>query len=125
MVVRLSGWDRATNWRRTVEFQLEAVATVGLEQRRVLEELIDHRAVGIGTHDGARRPNRRRVGTMLGRGVDGKQFWAVPSGRASQPVLVLDQTHGEFDRVVLMVHDPAAVAAEIERTLGGDDAGRT
>jgi hypothetical protein len=106
------------NWRRNVGFDLDTVTTVGVQERASLEGSIDHRALGWGTHNGAKRPNRRRVGTMLGRGVVGKQFWAVAASRETDPLLVLDLHDGEFRRAVMMVKDPGATAAEIRRTLG-------
>lgn len=115
--VRLTVWDRAMNWRGKVEFDVRDVTTVGVEEREALEALIDHRAMGWGTHNGAKRSNRRRVGTMLGRGVAGKQFWAVAASHRTAHLLVLDLRNGEFARAVLMAEDPQAIAAEIRRGL--------
>ena len=70
----------------------------------------DHRVAGTGAHDGGTRPNRRRVGTMLGRDVVGKQFWAVPSGEQDQQLLVLDLHEGEFSRAVVATDAPPEIA---------------
>ena len=113
--VTLSGWDRAMNWRRSVAVEPSAVSEARVEQRSALECLIDHRASGCGTHNGGKRPNRRRVGTMLGRDVAGKQFWAVPAGEESARLLVLEMREGDFKRFVLAVDDPEAAAATISR----------
>lgn len=53
------------NWRRRVEFDLATVMRATVVQRAALEDLIDHRALGCGSHNGRKRPNRRRLGTML------------------------------------------------------------
>jgi hypothetical protein len=47
--------------------------------------------------------NWRRVGTMLGRTVIGKQFWAVPAGPQDEQLLVFDFDSLEFSRAVLSV----------------------
>ena len=115
MSVELTGWDSVANLRRRVEVDVRQIRSVRVESRADLEALIDHRALGIGTHMGEKRPNRRRVGTMQGRGLPGKQFWAVPSGRGSRFLLVVDlSADAEFQRVVIAVDDPEAVAAAIE-----------
>lgn len=105
------------NWRRNLEFDLDIVTTVGVEERTSLEDSIDHRALGCGTHNGTKRPNRRRVGTMLGREVDGKQFWAVAASRGTVSLLVLSLRDSDFKRAVLMVEDPNTTATEIRQTL--------
>ena len=117
VTVALNGLDRVMNWRRSVQFDLEDVVKVSVVERSSLEELIQHRALGWGTHNGEKRPNRRRVGTMLGRDVAGKQFWAVPAGEASTRLLVLDMSTGNFTRAVLEVDDPESDAATIEQHL--------
>lgn len=116
--VRLTGWDRAMNWRGSIVFDLSAVTRAAVEDRASLEALIDHRSMGCGTHNGAKRPNQRRIGTMLGRGVTGNQFWAVPAGGGTDPLLVLELHDHEFVRAVLAANDPQTVAADIERALG-------
>ena len=113
ITVTLSGWDRLANLRRGLDIALSAVSTVCVEDRSSLERLIDHRVIGFGTHIGEKRPNRRRVGTMLGRSVRGKQFWVVPAGDASSPLLVVELATGDFSRLVAEVEDPY----EAERTL--------
>lgn len=116
VVVTMTGWDRAMNWRRHVAVESSAVLDARVEQRSTLERRIDHRASGLGTHNGEKRPNRRRVGTMLGRDVAGKQFWAVPAGDESTRLLVVEVRDGRFKRLVLAVDDPVAAAAEIRRS---------
>jgi hypothetical protein len=115
MIVELSGWDSVANLRRRVEVDVAQIVCVGVERRADLEALIDHRALGVGTHSGEKRPDRRRVGTMQGRGVPGKQFWAVPSGDGSRALLVVDlPADHDVRRLVLAVDDPDDVAAAIE-----------
>lgn len=104
------------NWRRSVLFDMRDVLTVEADERQALEALVDHRELGCGTHNGAKRPNRRRVGTMLGRGLAGKQFWAVTASHPNATLLVLGLRNGEFVRAVLMVEDPQAIVAEVKRT---------
>lgn len=103
--VVLTGWDRLYNWRRTVEIDRAHVAKAAVVQRQELESRIDHRQLGVGTHAGARYPGRRRVGTMLGRGVVGKQFWAAARSGPELPLLALDLIDHEFVRAVLAVGD--------------------
>lgn len=52
---------------------------------------------------------------MLGRGVCGKQFWAVPAGSSVAGLLGLDLRDHEFARVVLDVGDADATRAAITR----------
>lgn len=111
--VRLSGWDRLVNGRRSVEVDRNEVAVAQVARRADLERLVDHRALGCGTHDGAKRPGRRRIGTMLGRGVEGTQFWATGASEADVELLVLDLHAHEFSRLVLAVDDPQRVAAAL------------
>jgi hypothetical protein len=109
--VGISGWDRVVTWRRVLTVDLATVCSAFIESRGVLEAHIDHRVAGFGTHDGAGRPGRRRVGTMLGSGVQGPQFWAVSAGPSTMRLLVLDLQSGPFTRVVL--HVDADVAASV------------
>ncbi len=51
------------------------------------------------------------MGTHLGRGVLGKQFWATARGAPELPLLVLDLVDHEFARAVLEVSDPEVIAA--------------
>ena len=99
--IGLSGWDRLMTWRRALHIDLSTVRSASVEERALLEAGVDHRSAGTGTHDGRRRPGRRRVGSMLGRGVQGSQFWAVSSGPPTARLLVLDLQSGPFARVVL------------------------
>lgn len=115
MIVELTGWDRVANVRRRIEVDLADTRAVTVQQRADVERLVDHRALGVGTHDGARRPNRRRVGTMMGRSVTGKQFWAVPASDGSHPLVVLDLAAGDFQRIVVAVDNPTEVAAALQR----------
>jgi hypothetical protein len=117
ITVRLKGWDRAMNGRRAVEFARGDVAAVDVVDRANLEAAITHRALGCGTHNGAKRPGGRRIGTMLGHGFGGKQFWAVPSTTGGSPLLVINMNDGEFQRAVLFVDNPERVAAALKRTL--------
>ena len=115
VIVELTGWDMVANMRRRVEVDVTQILDVSVKRRADVEELIDHRMLGVGMHMGKKRPNRRRVGTMLGRGVSGKQFWAVPSSDGSRSLLVVDlSTNNGFQRVVLAVADPADFAAAID-----------
>lgn len=113
LTVRLTGWDRAMNWRQHVTFPLSRVAAVRVEARSALEPSVQHRERGCGTHNGAKRPNKRRVGTMVGRGIAGKQFWAVAASAPDCGLLVLDLADHAFVRAVLEVPNPKAVAAEL------------
>ncbi len=115
IVVELNGWDRAMNWCRHVAIDLSQIRSVSVVERAELERLIDHRANGCGTHNGSKRPGRRRVGTMLGRSVAGKQFWAVTAGPKSDRLLVLDLADHEFARAVVAVDDADAVAKATSR----------
>lgn len=101
MRVELSGWDRLFTWRRSLVVDLATVRSAFIESRGALEADIDHRAAGFGTHNGGKRPGRRRVGAMLGRGVPGRQFWAVSAGAPTVHLLVLEPESGPFARVVL------------------------
>ena len=76
--IDLSGFDRAFNWRGSVVVAPAEIAGAWATLRGGLEPALDRRILGRGPHDGAFRPGRRRVASVLGRGVDGKQFWAVP-----------------------------------------------
>lgn len=115
VIVELTRWDLAANLRRRVEVDVGQILGVGVESRAELEALIDHRVLGFGTHMGKKRPNRRRVGTMLGRGVLGKQFWAVPSSDGTRSLLVIDlAADSDYRRVVLAVDDPDDFAAALE-----------
>ncbi|NND75242.1 MAG: hypothetical protein HKN44_09575 [Ilumatobacter sp.] len=111
LVIVLSGLDRLMTLRRSVRIEPAHVASASVVDRLLPESSVDHRASGFGTHDGAKRPGRRRVGTMLGRDVVGEQFWAVPAGRADQPVLVLDLVDHEFTRIVIATDDDAELAS--------------
>ena len=115
VAVQLSGWDRIMNWRRSLSVDRSYIVTVGVHERAALERSITHRVLGVGTHDGERRPNGRRVGTMLGHGLAGNQFWAVARSDASAPVVVVDLTGHDFIRLVLMVENPDATAAELSK----------
>jgi hypothetical protein len=99
--VELSGWDRLFTWRRSLVVDLATVRAAFIDSRGALETDIDHRAAGFGTHNGGKRPGRRRVGAMLGRGVSGRQFWAVSAGAPTAHLLVLEPESGPFARVVL------------------------
>lgn len=99
--VELSGWDRVFTWRRSLVVDLATVRSAFTESREALEVDIDHRSAGFGTHNGGKRPGRRRVGAMLGRGVPGRQFWAVTAGAPTVRLLVLEPESGPFARVVL------------------------
>ena len=103
--VALSGWDCIFNGCRVVEIDRANVAKRAVVQRHELESRIDHRQLGFGTHAGARHPGRRRVGTQLGRGVVGPQFWATARSGPELPLLVLDLINHEFARAVLAVSE--------------------
>jgi len=118
--VELSGWDRAMNWTRQIDFDAATIGAVSVVERSSLEPMIDHRELGCGTHNGAKRRGRRRIGTMLGRGVSGKQFWAVRAGLASARLLVLDLHDHTFRRAVLEVDDPESFQSAINEMLTAD-----
>jgi hypothetical protein len=115
VVIALSGWDRLMNWRRRIEFDLAMVEDVSVVDRSSLESMIDHRVRGCGTHNGSRRPGRRRIGTMLGRGVPGKQLWSVRAGPGSSRLIVLDLAGHDFRRAVLDVDDPTSFQSAVEQ----------
>jgi hypothetical protein len=104
--VLLSGWDRIMCWRRSVLFDQDQIDSVALARRGDLEPAIDHRVLGVGTHDGGRRPGGRRVGVMVGRGVQGQQFWATSAGGPEAVLVVLELSDHKFRRAVLSVTDP-------------------
>ena len=111
--IELSRWDRMGNFRRSVEIDRANVVSAAVFPRGELETKIDHRQIGIGAHFGWRWPGRRRVGTMLGRAVVGKQFWAVARSGPELPLLVLDLVDHEFVRVVIEMSEPEVTAALI------------
>ena len=112
--IRLSRLDRAFNWRGSVVVRAGAITAAWATLRGGLEPALDRRILGRGPHDGAFRPGRRRVAAVLGRGVDGKQFWAVPASGTDLPLLVLDLHDHEFRRVVVAVDDPYAWARRLD-----------
>lgn len=103
MTVLLFGLDSLLVWRRRVRFERFHILRVHLLRRGDLERTIVHREFGIGPHHGANRPGRRRVGVMIGRGVVGRQFWAVGRGSADSVLVVLDLRGHLFARAVLNV----------------------
>jgi len=103
------------NWRRSVVFPLADVIAVDVEDRSLMEERIKHRALGCGTHNGEKRPNRKRVGSMLADGLAGKEFWAATAGSGVDPLLVLKLRNSDFVSAVLTVDNPQALATELER----------
>lgn len=109
--VVLSGWDRLFNGRRIVEIDRANIAKAAVAQRHELESLIDHRQLGFGTHAGERYPGRRRVGTQLGRGVVGKQFWAVGPSGPELPLVMLNLVNHDFARAVLALSEPEVIEA--------------
>lgn len=117
VVVELRGWDRAMNGRRRVEFEPATITSVSVADRAALEPLIDHRALGCGTHNGSKRPGGRRIGTMLGRGVPGKQFWAVRAGPSTSRLVVLHLVGHEFQRAVIEVDDPDELRTVVEKAI--------
>ena len=108
--VLLTGWDRLLNGRSAVRAPRASLRSVWVEERGSLEALVDSRVLGYGTHAGLRRPGRRRVGTMMGRGHVGRQFWAVAAGPDDQRLLVVDVTDGHFSQVIVQIADPDAAA---------------
>lgn len=111
--VDLTGWDRMHCWRRRQVFARSLIRAARVDGRGPLEERIQHRAWGYGTHDGGKRPGRRRVGSMLGPAARGAQFWAVSAGPADATLLVLELAGGSFVRAVLEVDDPHDTAAQL------------
>ena len=106
-------------WRRSTLFSFDSITSAFVVPRRELEPLVDHRVVGVGTHDGALRPGKRRVGTMLGRKTVGKQFWAVPHSGPELDLLVLELYEHEFAKAVLNVDGPDAFQAAVTKAIGG------
>lgn len=80
VIVELTGWDRLMNGIQQVIIDKSQIMGAESTERGALESSITHRALGCGTHNGAKRPNKRRVGTMLGSGLAGSQFWATAKG---------------------------------------------
>jgi hypothetical protein len=117
VAIELSGWDRAMNLRRRIGFDATTIKAVSIADRSSLESAIDHRALGCGTHNGSKSPGQRRIGTMLGRGVPGKQFWSVRAGPGSSTLVVLDLVDHEFQRAVLEVDDPTSFQSALEEAL--------
>jgi hypothetical protein len=111
VTVTLTGLDSLLVWKRRVRFERFHILRVRLLRRGDLERTIVHRELGIGTHHGANRPGRRRVGVMIGRGVVGRQFWAVGRGGDDSVLVVLDLRGHLFARAVLDV----AGARELRR----------
>jgi len=116
VTVNLTGWDRIMCWRSHVEIPHDQIRSATLARRGDLESSIDHRLAGVGTHDGARRSGRRRVGSMMGRHITGKQFWAVGEGSPDAVLVVLDLKDHEFSRAVLAVSD---ADGSVERIRAG------
>ncbi len=113
ITVKLTGWDRVISGRRKVRIDRNQITSVAVAHHYPLESLIDHRVLGFGSHIGSQQPNRRRVGTMLGRAVTRKQFSAAPAGPQDEQLLVVDLDDPEFSRVVLSVADPTATATTL------------
>ncbi len=109
----LRRWDRAMNGRRSVLFPWTSIKEASLARRGVLEERVDSRVLGVGTHNGATRPGWRRIGIMMGRDVTGKQFWAVAAGPRDTKIVVVALADHDFTRAVLEVDDPTGVVREI------------
>ncbi len=121
VVIALSGWDRLMCWRSKVVIDRSSITSAHTADRSSLERLIDHRSWGRGTHDGSQRPNRHRVGSMIGRDVTGKQFWAAPAGPPSAQLLVLDLRDHEFARAVLAIESAETIAVAIDPSLPADN----
>lgn len=118
LILRLTRWDRVANFRRRLIIDVDEIKSIRVVERSDLEKVVDHRVLGIGTHDGERRPNRRRVGTMLGRDVVGKQFWAVPAGADTQLLVVIDlSADSDLKRVVVGLGDPEGLTSAIRRRI--------
>ncbi len=114
--VTFSGWDLAMTMRRRVHVAPEQIANAAAATRGPLELMIEHRVVGIGSHSGHASPNGRRVGSMLARGENDVQYWAVGRGTANDQLLVLDLRDHDFGRLVLEIDgDPAVLADAISR----------
>jgi hypothetical protein len=111
-----SGWDLAMTMRRQVRVEPQQIERAWGSPRGPLEQMIERRIVGRGSHSGLDRPNGARVGSMLGRGEQEVQYWAVRGGTANDQVLVLDLRGHDFGRLVLSVDgDPHVVADAITR----------
>ena len=113
VTVSLTGAERFCLWRRQIEFAAAQIRAVDVMPRGGMEVAIDHRAFGIGTHVGEKRPGRRRVGSMLGRNARGPVFWAVSAGGPEVELLVLSLADHRFVRAVLEVPDPHGVASRL------------
>lgn len=110
IVVTFTGRHRVLCGRRSVEIARDRIVRAFAAERRPLEQAIDHRVVGEGTHDGERHPGRTRIGTMIGSSRDGRQLWAVDAGPLGERLLVLDLRDHRYVRAVLAVPDPDAMA---------------
>ena len=114
ITIELSGWARLCCWRRSFVVPAEAIGTASVRQRGEVEMSIEHREYGVGTHDGAKRPGRTRLGAMLGRGVRGSQLWAVSPGPPERELVVAELTDGRFRRAVIEIDDPAEAVATLQ-----------
>lgn len=118
--VHLSGWHRLMVGRKVIQFESQAVRAVAVVERSELEPAITHRELGCGTHNGAKRPGRSRVGSMRAQGLAGKQFWSVSAGSESSKLALLDLVGHEYSQAVLEVGDPEALVVALETTHPGD-----
>ncbi len=119
VTVTFSGWDLAMTMRRRVRVEPEQIERASAATRGPLEQMIEHRVVGRGSHSGHDRPNGARVGSMLGRGEQEVQYWAVPGGSANDQLLVLDLRDHDFGRLVLSVDGDAQLVADTLDRLAG------
>ena len=118
VTLTFSGWDRAMTMRRRVSVAPHQIERALTATRGPLEQMVEHRVVGRGSHGGHLEPNRLRVGSMLARGEDGVHYWAVGSGTSNDPLLVLDLREHDFARLVVSVDgDPSVVAAAITQLI--------
>ena len=113
VAVSFRGAERVCLWRRQVEFPVGKIRAAEVLPRGPMEATIDHRGFGIGTHNGEKRPGRRRVGSMLGRAARGPVFWAVGAGGPETELLVLSLADHRFVRAVLEVDDPHAAVEQL------------
>jgi len=120
VVITLTGLDRFATGRRRLRIPVERIVRAHVAERGALERLIDHRVVGVGTHNAGRRPGRRRIGMMIGREVVGNQFWAVDKGPSDRRLLVIDLEPpvGPFIRAVVECDQPDTVATRLDPRTG-------
>ena len=109
LVVRFTGWDVVWALRRGAWVPLDHVTGAHVDECAKEVRTLSLRVAGSYV------PKVLASGLYRSRG-GGRQLWAV---RRSPQVLVVDLRDEKWDRIVLEVADPAAVAARIEAARSG------